>query len=337
MNRMGGWHLAAIVSWTAIGAGGLEARSHADAIHPWAGAGAEVQVFNQWNTQSGTVAALAAQGQKDVAYIPDLAPERTWPVYGRARAEATGRPEALLRVDGSYSASTYGSFRGSSEGTTVRASATWTGDAVHVQVPEGANPPESIRVHVALDFLRSSSSFGSMSLRLNDRTFAARAWGGEYEGVYDLLHFYELEPGSGFPQPIETAHLPEGFDSLVFPGPADSRGGVTGRATFHLDLPVNASGDSAPFSLGLESNLSLGIQSNANIFAEHRDFTVSLTDVTLPDGTPLASRGYAVSFASGLPWPAAVPEPASLAGWGLVAALAGAAARSRRRMGAGAN
>jgi hypothetical protein len=51
--------------------------------------------------------------------------------------------------------------------------------------------------------------------------------------------------------------------------------------------------------------------------------SLSLTGVTLPDGTPLTAAGYGVSFASGMALPEQpVPEPATFVVWGLLAVAA---------------
>jgi hypothetical protein len=61
--------------------------------------------------------------------------------------------------------------------------------------------------------------------------------------------------------------------------------------------------------------------------------TVSMLDLTLPDGTPLHEAGYSVAFDSGLAWPQPVPEPAPIALLGAGMALAGWM-RWRKRAGA---
>lgn len=65
----------------------------------------------------------------------------------------------------------------------------------------------------------------------------------------------------------------------------------------------------------------------------HDNFTLSLVDLTLPDGTSLSDAGYTATFESGLALPRPVPEPAAIACWlALATAAAGwlQSARGRR-------
>ena len=102
------------------------------------------------------------------------------------------------------------------------------------------------------------------------------------------------------------------------------------KDTFHLDLPVDKSGISAPFSLSLHLAPYIGLVSNWPVRYSGLTGNLALTGVTLPDGTPLSSLGDTFSFESGLGAPAPVPEPASLAAWGMIAGAAGVAAARRR-------
>ena len=101
--------------------------------------------------------------------------------------------------------------------------------------------------------------------------------------------------------------------------------------TFHLDLPLSATGTSQQFSLGLTSDLDLFKVLYSWPGTLQLPMSLSLTGIYLPDGTPIAAAGDSVTFDSGLPPPivAPVPEPTSVAAWCLLAA--GAAMKLHRR------
>lgn len=327
MNRTRGPRLATVVLWTAAAVGGMDESSRAAAIHPWSGAGAQVRVFDRIDSATGASAVQSAEGEAVIDYegVSDRYQVR---VRGAATAEASGRPEGLLRVDTSYSTGNPGTRPRDYRGTEVRALATWTDDAVSVRAPEGTRLPEAVRLHFALDFGRLR--FGSLALTFNDNVLRAS----EDEFVNQGTRYqYKPQGADRFRELFNLNDPPEGIDSYDPVHRDDPDTGRERRVTFHLDLPVDDAGVSAPFSLGLESVPSVGLVSNQFVSADHRDFTVSLTDVRLPDGTPLTSQVYAVSFASGLSWSEPVPEPASLAIWGLVACVAGRTARRRARSG----
>lgn len=107
---------------------------------------------------------------------------------------------------------------------------------------------------------------------------------------------------------------------------------TSGYETFHIDLPVDASGQSGPFSVGLQLYAPL-VGVGTPVSYSGLSGNIALTSVTLPDGTPLASLGDSISFASGLSAPTTVPEPGTLVAWGVAfAATALQAVRRYRSM-----
>jgi hypothetical protein len=87
----------------------------------------------------------------------------------------------------------------------------------------------------------------------------------------------------------------------------------------HMDVPLDALGQSDLFRLAIESDVSLGLPYRADIDALHENFTLGLADITLIDGTSLADAGLSATFASGLGGePTPVPEPGTFVAWTLV-------------------
>src|SRR5690606_13276662 len=88
----------------------------------------------------------------------------------------------------------------------------------------------------------------------------------------------------------------------------DPPGHHRGQRSRHLpvDLSVGLDGTSEPFALLLESDPTIPIYSNMGR-SVNSTFTLSLLDVTLPDGALLTEAGYDVTFASGMPSPEPVP------------------------------
>jgi MYXO-CTERM domain-containing protein len=138
--------------------------------------------------------------------------------------------------------------------------------------------------------------------------------------------------GPSVPNPWADSALVDWVDHFSEQGLEDVAvsPGLSARGTFSIELELDESGLSEAFDLSLTSTPTLHVGSNMPYALEH-EVTLSLLDVTLPDGTPLAEAGYSLEFESGLPWP--VPEPASAAAWGFVALGAFVLVRRRRRTG----
>jgi hypothetical protein len=93
--------------------------------------------------------------------------------------------------------------------------------------------------------------------------------------------------------------------------------------TFNIALALHPNGVSDPFSLSVSSigSPTAGLDQGTMPLGYSSAISLSLTGVTLPDGTPLSAGGYGASFASGMPLPEQpVPEPQSIALWGLLVA-----------------
>lgn len=89
--------------------------------------------------------------------------------------------------------------------------------------------------------------------------------------------------------------------------------------TFDVKLALHPDGVSDPFSLTVTSGQSVQPNWWTSSVNSVNSISLSLTGVTLPDGTPLSAVGYGVSFASGMILPEQpVPEPATYVVWGLL-------------------
>jgi len=282
-----------------------------DAMQPWSGASATAGP----DTHSGATASASNQFSQKVEYsIPSSPTRGGYFDYagGDSSATAGGSAAALLQVN------TEG--RVGNPGTTnvavgirdpATASSRWTNDTVTITPPAGSPIPDSIRLQFSLTFNPPDAyrrpvdfNYGTVKVQANDKTI--------YIGV---------DGGGG------NSYDPKDFDKVTKnPYNPDPTVG-----TFHLDLPVNKSGVSAPFSLSLAAATAIFTDSNTSLDSFHRD-VLGLTGVTFTDGTSLTAKGYGVSFASGLlSSPQPVPEPTSVALWSVVA-LAGAwIARQRSR------
>jgi len=104
--------------------------------------------------------------------------------------------------------------------------------------------------------------------------------------------------------------------------PSSPDGNQTG--TLNITLALHPNGVSDPFSLSVSSiGSSSPLVDALSTSSYSSSISLSLTGVTLPDGTPLSAAGYSASFASGMALPEQpVPEPATVVVWGLLAAAA---------------
>jgi hypothetical protein len=296
------------------------AGARADALSsPWGGASADTTVFDHTDSHSGPTAGASGSDTRAVTYEGRTYTNSGVPlqyqvtVNGSAHASATGEAANLLNVQTHYYGPNPGSLGYVQEiPGPVNATARWTNDVLTVTPPPGATTPDAVRLDLALKFTTPPNpnydpSFGSMTVTADGRQIT----------ITPPIGWYGLP------------YYPKAFDSLTTSADGMSVG------TFHLDLPLDRSGASAPFQLALSSNPNARLQSNAGAYVD-QSASLSLQAVTLPDGTPLASKGYGVSFASGmLGTPSTVPEPAPLACWGLASGAAALLGLARRRRGGG--
>lgn len=104
-------------------------------------------------------------------------------------------------------------------------------------------------------------------------------------------------------------------------------------STYHaktfLDLPVDANGWTSSFDLSLKSTLAGTASTDGAVRMVPGTFSLSLDDITMPDGTSVVDAGHVVTFESGLAWATPVPEPGSLV---LAASMALGAFGLRKRL-----
>jgi len=171
----------------------------------------------------------------------------------------------------------------------------WSDVAATVHGLAGSSPPSSIRLEFQVNYTPPAQ------LSMYGIPYALPAQG--------LLV-------NGLPMTLANAGVP--LQSGEPPVHAQPDGSLTG--SFHLDLPLSLSGTSQLFSLALESDL-VGVMRFVPSTVRE-SMSLSLTGILLPDGTPISSEGYNVSFESGLPPPVTpVPEPTAWAVWCILAAF----------------
>ncbi|WZO98348.1 hypothetical protein EP7_005409 [Isosphaeraceae bacterium EP7] len=275
------------------------------AISTWSGASATAGATTETGATASASDAWSRKVEYRGAYDYGSIGGRFVNASGKASAAAGGSPDNLLSVDTHAYAENPGTIEGTSvHGGAATASARWSGDFLTISPPQGMAIPDSVQLHFGIEFNRQSDqgNFWNEYFRFGPATVVAN------EKTFNLRDYWR------------DTELPR-FDSA---GP-DS---PVGR--FHIDLPVNAAGLSAPFSLSLEASSFAVAHSNDRGDVDHR-LRLSLLGVTLADGTSLGSLGYQVSFASGLSSPEPVPEPASVAIWTLGAAACIVAARRRKQ------
>jgi hypothetical protein len=338
MNLSKGRRFVTLALGFAMGVPVLGPAARGDAMGPWNGASASTTVFDQSASQQGATAEASSSKTQIIDYMDYFGGSDSDGVSGSASASATGQPDRLLSVQSQYEAGDPGTpavtptFQGPGP---VMASASWTNDAVILTPPVGGTLPDSVRLQFALTvtplipdnsnlyggpfFSLPIESLNTVQVRANNQSYTVGQ--SNVEGPW--MTSPPVGNGSSSAFDSVTTFPPS---LIAFPDPRDNRYQTIG--TFHLDLPLSASGVSAPFNLMLALPLTTGVFPMYSIL-EAQSAVLALTDVTLPDGTALISKGYGVTFESGMPSP--VPEPTSLACWGLVASAAGWVGRRRLR------
>jgi hypothetical protein len=273
----------------------LAPMSRADVLYTGNGATAGAFAFGQESVQSGSTPA-AVDATTSSPGLPAATAD--------ASASATPGAADLLQVHVAFSAPnvTSGNYpwMGSWD-----AGAQWGNVTAAVQAPSGSPMPSSIRLEFQVNY-------SAADVNLNEGSSPGRIVGVAVTG------------GSYFLPPAGTA-LQDGEQ----PAQIQPNGSLT--AGFHVDVPLSASGVStSSFSVvlsdwfpGLPSNLSTSINDA---------LSVSLTGIYLPDGTSLTADGYSVTFhsAAGPIRLEPVPEPATWAAWGVIAAYGAWTLRRRR-------
>lgn len=197
------------------------------------------------------------------------------------------------------------------------AQASWTNDAAMVTAAAGSSLPGTIRLDFTLTF-SGGQGFGPYStLTATYNGTQLGYWGSDGQPGYSPgVHSNPGNAGTVDSSKVIT-------NSAGYPGVIQD--------TFHIDLPLNKSGQNAPFSLSLQLSPFMGLFSNANVDYSGLTGNIALTGVTLPDGTPLSALRDSVSFASGLVLPTPAPEPESVLVWCITVLAAGVLAVRRSR------
>jgi hypothetical protein len=296
--------------------GGLDDAAFADA---WTGASASASIHSQSQSQQGATANAVASGSYTDNYLGS--PAFQYPTYfqatvaGNLTASAGGDPSNLLSVTASSNSPNPGTLGDGIRNDGGTAAASWTNDAAIVTAPVGSNLPGAIRLNFALTFTTPSDSpYSNLTATYNGTNLS-------YSGMgYMYGYSMGIYPGTSNAAAVDSSTILRDAD-----GKPDAI-----KDTFHIDLPLNMSGLSAPFSLGLQLSPFIGLLSNANVSYSGLTGNIALTSVTLPDGTPLSALGDSVSFESGLILPTAAPEPSSVLVWGLAAVAVVTAVRRSR-------
>jgi hypothetical protein len=328
----------AVWKWTLVGLLGLAAPAiggrpvcRAAGISPWAGARTDVTALNYITTTDvGRSAAGSVQKGIPITYRSWIQPNGSdlWQTSasGSAAAAASGSdPSQLLRVSTSYNTRS-GYMTAPVEVPPVRASASWNDEQITLHSASGAPLPESVRLHLNLEFSDNLRQFGKFTVKFGEQevTFLSNddnryissplyyTSPADADNTSWDSRFHRLDYG-------ENLDLPPGFDRLTQSADPNTmfRGLIHGE--LHMDVPLDALGQSDLFRLAIESDVSLGLPYRADIDALHENFTLGLADITLIDGTSLADAGLSATFASGLGGePTPVPEPGTFVAWTLV-------------------
>jgi len=285
----------------------------ADAINSWQGASASVNAGGNQATNAGATASASTGGTYTLSswrgFIGGGFPVSI-PINSGGSASASGNPDNLL------TASTYLKYRPTGDllapiagpDNPIQATASWNNDSLIVHAHSGASLPDSVQLQFKVDLAPGlTSTFvspglnGNLSIGINgintNLTPAPVAPGQYYWGVAGDLGGVKFQPSS-----------PDGNQT----------------GTLNITLALHPNGVSDPFSLSVSSiGSSSPLVDALSTSSYSSSISLSLTGVTLPDGTPLTAAGYSASFASVMALPEQpVPEPATFVVWGLLAVAA---------------
>ena len=274
----------------------------------WQGTSASVNAGGNQATDAGATASASTAGSytlsSESASNPWLNPISI-PINSGGSASTSGNPDNLLM------ASTYlkygptgrvGAFLGPDN--PIQATASWNNDSLIVHAPPGASLPDSVqlqfKVNLVPGWTNASSQNGNLSIGIN--------------GINT-----NLTPVGAWGQPLGVAGGGGDLGGVKLQ-PVDFLGGHQ-TGTLNITLALHPNGVSDPFSLSVSSiGSSWPLVFTISNSSYNSSIGLSLTGVTLPDGTPLSAVGYSASFASGMALP--VPEPATFVVWGLLAVAA---------------
>ena len=282
----------------------------ADAINSWQGASASVNAGGQQATNAGATASASTGG----TYTLSSEWGGNWnggpyplsiPINSGGSASASGNPDNLLTASTSLYIPPTSPLGGPVVGSEnpIQATASWNNDSLIVHAPPGASLPDSVQLQFKVDLspgiTMAGPENGNLSIGINgiNTNLTPGAWGQPLGGDLGGVKLQPYWLGS-------TGYLQTG--------------------TFNITLALHPNGVSDPFSLSVSSVGSSSPLVDALYTSSYSSsISLSLTGVTLPDGTSLTAAGYGVSFASGMALPEqSVPEPATFVVWGLLATAA---------------
>lgn len=274
--RASRWRWAVGLALGTVAAG----TARADAVRPWSGASASAGS----TTNTGAMATASDQWDRPAGTYASGS-EPTAQASGSSSARAGGPVGSLLTVDTRATLGSSNSAEPVSGGTST-ASARWADDVIRITPPPGASLPDQIQVRLALTF---------------DTPTLASAPGSPLGAITAQANGTKVTISDPTIQGREATFRQ--FDYVVW---NDTKS--VGR--FYTNLNIGAGGESDPISLELAA------ESTANSLGKDgasgsNHAVLGIDAVTFLDGTPLADRGYTVTYASA----ELVPEPASVLAW----------------------
>lgn len=286
----------------------------ADAINSWQGASASVDAGGKQATDAGATASASTGGSYSLSSWWAGAPSQpvSFSIESGGSASASGNPDNLLTATTSLNMPGEGRL-GPIVGTVhpLQATASWNGDSLIVHAPPGASLPDSVQLQFKVDLSPALAGYGIyfgsgsgapyLSIGINGKTTnltPVNQLGSGLGGVVGDLGGVKLQP------PDSPSYHQTG--------------------TFNIALALHPNGVSDPFSLSVSSSFGSSLYNGYEYgWRSGSSISLSLTGVTLPDGTPLTAAGYGGAFASGMALPEqSVPEPATFVVWGLLAVAA---------------
>jgi hypothetical protein len=280
----------------------------ADAINSWQGASASVNASGKQATDAGATASASTSGGYMATSFGSLGGPLTIGIGSGGSASASGNPDNLLQVTTSLTMAETGVLSAPiSPSYPTQATASWNNDSLIVHAPAGVSLPSTVQLQFKIDL----SPIAQISTGYGDSVVVGINGQDHYIQSNGLINSYGAYGGDG----AIKLQAPQWY-----PG-TDTPPHQTG--TFTINLALHPDGVSDPFSVSLLNGQTVGPVDWTYMLSNKSSISLSLTAVTLPDGTSLTADGYGVSFASGLTLPEQpVPEPATFVVWGLLGAAA---------------